>query len=50
MSSPFPGMDPYLESHWRDVHTRMMTYLCDQIQDQLPPNLVARVEQSVSVD
>ncbi len=50
MSSPFPGMDPYLEAHWRDVHTRMMTYLCDQIQDQLPPHLVARVEESVSVD
>lgn len=33
MSSPFPGMDPYLEAHWRDVHTRVMTYICDQIQD-----------------
>ncbi len=50
MSSPFPGMDPYLEAHWRDVHTRLMTYICDQIQDQLPDNLVARVEESVSVD
>ena len=50
MSSPFPGMDPYLEAHWRDVHTRVMTYLCDQIQDQLPSDLVARVEESVSVD
>lgn len=50
MSSPLPGMDPYLEAHWRDVHTRLMTYLCDQIQDQLPANLVARVEESVSVD
>ena len=50
MSSPFPGMDPYLEAHWRDVHTRLMTYICDQIQDQLPDNLVARVEESVSID
>ena len=50
MSSPFPGMDPYLEAHWRDVHTRVMTYICDQIQDQLPSDLVARVEESVSVD
>ena len=47
---PFPGMDPYLEAHWRDVHTRVMTYICDQIQDQLPSDLVARVEESVSVD
>ena len=50
MSSPFPGMDPYLEAHWRDVHTKVMTYICDQIQDQLPFDLVARVEESVSVD
>lgn len=50
MSSPFPGMDPYLEAHWRDVHTRVMTYICDQIQEQLPSDLVARVEESVSVD
>jgi uncharacterized protein DUF4058 len=50
MSSPFPGMDPYLEAHWRDVHTSMMTYIRDQIQDQLPFDLVARVEESVSVD
>ena len=50
MSSPFPGMDPYLESHWRDVHTRVITYICDQIQEQLPSDLVARVEESVSVD
>jgi len=50
MKSPFPGMDPYLEAHWRDVHTSMMTYIRDQIQDQLPFDLVARVEESVSVD
>ena len=22
--SPFPGMDPYLEAHWRDVHHRSL--------------------------
>ncbi len=50
MKSPFPGMDPYLEAHWRDVHTRMMNHICDQIQDQLPPDLIARIEESVSID
>ena len=24
MPSPFPGMDPYLEAHWRDVHMRRL--------------------------
>ncbi len=35
MLSPFPGMDPYFEHHWRDVHHRLVTYSCDQIQTQL---------------
>jgi hypothetical protein len=24
MRSPFPGMDPWLELHWRDVHSRLI--------------------------
>lgn len=27
MKSPFPGMHPYLEMRWRDVHSRLMVYL-----------------------
>jgi hypothetical protein len=50
MPSPFPGMDPYLESHWRDVHTRVMVYAVDEIQTQLPGDLIARVEEGVTVD
>ena len=50
MKSPFPGMDPYLEQHWRDVHTRLVMYGADQIQEQLPPELSARVEEGVLVD
>lgn len=50
MRSPFPGMDPYLERHWRDVHTRLMVYAVDQLQEQLPGDLIARVEEGVSID
>ena len=50
MKSPFPGVDPYLEQHWGDVHTRLMVYISDQIADQLPSDLQARVEESVCVD
>ncbi len=50
MKSPFPGMDPYLEQHWRDVHTSLMVYLRDQIDEQLPSDLSARVEEGVFVD
>jgi hypothetical protein len=50
MKSPFPGVDPYLEQHWGDVHTSLMVYIRDQITDQLPSDLLARVEESVTVD
>lgn len=50
MKSPFPGMDPYLETHWRDVHTRLMSYICDSLQEQLPGELVARIEEEVTID
>ena len=47
--SPFPGMDPWLESHWGDVHARLTLYACDQLQAQLPEGLLARVEEYVAV-
>jgi hypothetical protein len=50
MRSPFPGMDPWLEFHWRDVHPRLIIYITDQLQGQLPAPLVARAEETVSVD
>lgn len=48
--SPFPGMDPYLEKHWGDVHQRLVTYACDQLQEFLPRSLRARMEERVYVE
>src|SRR3989442_989322 len=50
MKSPFPGMDPYLQQHWRDVHTSLVTYARDQLQGGLPADLVARVEERVYLE
>ncbi len=50
MNSPFPGLDPYLEPFWSNVHTSMMTYMRDAVQAQLPPGLWTRVEEVVTVD
>ena len=50
MGSPFPGMDPYLEQHWRDVHHRLVTYASDMLQLKLPPDLRARVEERVFLE
>jgi hypothetical protein len=43
-------MDPYLEKHWRDVHHRLVTYSCDQLQTRLPSDLRARVEERMFVE
>jgi hypothetical protein len=43
-------MDPYLESHWGDVHHSLITYARDQLQTVLPPDLRARVEERVCVE
>ena len=48
--NPFPGMNPYLEQHWRDVHTALMVYLRDQLQKELPEGLWASVEEAVTID
>jgi hypothetical protein len=50
MPSPFPGMDPFLESHWGDVHTSLTTYARDQLRLQLPRDLRVRVEEFLHVD
>lgn len=48
--SPFPGMDPWLERFWGDIHSRFVVYLADQMNEQLPRDLQARVEESLTVD
>lgn len=50
MPSPFPGMDPYLERHWGDVHARLVIYASDQLNRHLPSELKARVEERVFVE
>ena len=50
MASPFPGMDPYLEQFWRDVHASLVIYARDALQGRLPGDLRARVEERVVVE
>ncbi len=48
--NPFPGMNPWLEAHWGDVHTSLTTYARDHLQPLLPHGLRARIEEYVSVE
>jgi hypothetical protein len=45
MPSPFPGMDPYLESRllWHDVHQRLAGQISRQLAPYLAPRYVARL-------
>lgn len=43
-------MDPYLEAHWRDIHSRLVIYASDALQGVLPGGLRARVEESVLLE
>jgi hypothetical protein len=50
MPSPFPGMDPYLERHWRDVHSDLVAVTRRTLNEHLPADLVARIEERVVID
>jgi hypothetical protein len=43
-------MNPFLERSWRDLHTSLITYARDSIQDSLPEALRARAEERVFLE
>jgi hypothetical protein len=49
-AGPLPGMDPWLEEHWLDVHAAAGIYLRDLIQESLPGDLIARVEEGLTIE
>ena len=50
IENPFPGMNPYLESRWGDVHAALIAYSRDMLQDALPPDLRARMQERVFIE
>jgi hypothetical protein len=50
MPSPFPGMDPYLEPHWLDVHTAIVAEARGTLNRLLPPGQVARAEERLAIE
>jgi hypothetical protein len=43
-------MDPYLEAHWLDVHTSLVTSARDALNESLPEDLVASAEERIAVE
>lgn len=50
MPSPFPGMDPYLEARWSDVHAALCPAIRAALQPLLPSGLRARVDEDVLLE
>jgi hypothetical protein len=50
MPSPFPGMDPFVEKNpiFHEIHTQFLTHAQIQLQPQLRPKYVARLERHLS--
>jgi hypothetical protein len=49
METPFPGMDPYLEQHWGDVHHNLITFAEGMLNERLPHELRARAQERIVV-
>lgn len=49
LKSPFPGMDPFLESRWPEVRASLIVYARNQINPQLPSDLQANIEENLAV-
>ena len=50
MPSPFPGMDPFIESQmWEDFHTDFITVLRESLVQQVRPQYVVNVDRYVYV-
>ena len=50
MPSPFPGMDPYLDARWSNVHVLMMAAISAALNHSLPDGLEARPEEDVRIE
>lgn len=46
----FPGMDPYLEAIWPDVHARLIVYLAEHLRPLLRPRYIASLQTRVFID
>ncbi len=50
MKNPFPGMNPWLQDYWRDVHASLLVYARNALNGALPAGLRARVDERLEVE
>lgn len=51
MSSPFPGVDPYVEAQdWEDFHSRYIQGISDALVPKVRPRYIVRIERRIYVE
>ena len=48
-SNSFPGMNPFLELQWSDVHTMLISYIRDALSEELPDDLRSLAGEHLAV-
>ena len=48
-SNPFPGMNPFMEHSWQDVHATLITYIRDELSPALPEDLTSKSGMRICV-
>ena len=47
--NPFPGINPWMQLRWPDVHTALITYIRDELAGDLPDDLSVSAEEGVNL-
>ena len=48
--NPFPGMNPFMERRWSNMHLMMLSYMNEALAAELPDDLYIGAEESISVE
>lgn len=48
-TNPFPGMNPFMEQTWPDLHLAMIGFIREALGMELPDDLAAKAEEQVDV-
>jgi hypothetical protein len=47
--NPFPGMNPFMERRWRDVHLKLIAFISNELGVEMPESYSALAEEQVHV-
>ena len=49
-TNPFPGLNPFFQATWSDVHTALIGLIREALAESLPPDLSARAEERIVLE